>query len=300
MVNEQELTELAPPRPIPGEQPDWMRMAAKLTDEGEMNQAAQSLLENTRLTRKVPWDVRQELDEILRRPPKQRPAIEQLWKDLKFKQRFGVSRDDFVAYARRVRAVQARAACCQAMRALAQLLVMPIEEAEQLHTAGQLLLLGRMCALLQEEELDPQLLLRLAKMMTRQRSSEVRAEAQRLADRKFLKAARAAFGTKRSIWDDPKELRRRVRMIYGIDMRDIKTQDGPAPQTDDEWEQAWQAEADNPPDQPVAAGGHREEQTWQTQADDPPAGTDPNGSTGAAPAPQEPLLKEKMFRAQNK
>jgi hypothetical protein len=166
----------------------------------------------------VPEDVRRELDAILRRPPKERPSVEQMWHDMKFKERFNVSRNVFLEYARRVRAVQARAACGELVQALLALMEMPVDQSERLHTAGHLVLLGRLTQILQERELEPEQLVRVAEALSRQRTAVVRAQAQRLAHRKWLQAARAAPKGRRSIFDDPEELNRRVRMIYGIDM----------------------------------------------------------------------------------
>jgi hypothetical protein len=95
---------------------------------------------------------------------------------------------------------------------------MPVDQSERLHTAGHLVLLGRLTQILQERELEPEQLVRVAEALSRQRTAVVRAQAQRLAHRKWLQAARAAPKGRRSIFDDPEELNRRVRMIYGIDM----------------------------------------------------------------------------------
>jgi hypothetical protein len=183
-----------------------------------MEDASEYLLRETKLALKVPEDVRRELNGILRGPPENRPPIEQIWRDMKFRERFKVSQHVFFEYARRVRAVQARAACGEVVQALTALMAMPIEQSERLHTAAHLVLLGRLTQTLQEQQLEPEALVRVADALSRQRTAVARAEARRMTDRRWLRAARVALKGGRSIFDDPEELNRRVRMIYGIDM----------------------------------------------------------------------------------
>jgi hypothetical protein len=180
------------------------------------DQAAALLLEQSEAARRLPNDVRRELDSILRSRRNNHPGMQDLWRDLRLKERFHVTRRMFYEYARCLKATVTKGLCGEALEALAGLMAMPVEQGGHLHEAGTLLLLARVSDVLQKQELEPEQLCRLADAMSRQRTAAARAMVADLARRKFRQAVRAR--DKADARSAGLSMEQRVRRIYGIDM----------------------------------------------------------------------------------
>ena len=176
------------------------------------------ILQETKLAQCMPDDARRELDEILMRKPGARPSVNQLWKDMQLKERYRVSRETLREYARRVRALAARAMCGRVSKVLARLMAMPIDQTEELMDGGQILALSRMLEVLEEQNLAPEQLMKVAEALSKQQAAVAKAHAQRFAELRFRAIVRAARKSKKSGSNWEKHFDERIRRIYGIDL----------------------------------------------------------------------------------
>ncbi len=172
------------------------------------------LLTQTRLVRRVPADVRAEIDAVLARGPRERPPIDVVWREMALRQKFGVSRPMLRAYAQQLRAAHAQFACSEVVKALAVLMEMPAGQSADLQDRSEILLLGKIAqALNKSEEIPPDQLLKLADALAKQRTAVVRTKAQTLAEQKVRRAARSS-ASKEGF--NEAEFQERIRRIYGI------------------------------------------------------------------------------------
>lgn len=178
--------------------------------------AAEYLLQRCKVVRKVPEEIRKQIDASLTSKKAGRTSVKAVWEGLRLKERYGVSLPSLRRYAKQLESVRSHGACGQVIRTLSWLLGMPIRERRRLQEAGQLLLLGRLAEALQNSELEPEQLVKLADALSKQRTAAVRAEAQRLAERKFKQMVREVLQGRKDRPELQTKLGEAVRQIYGI------------------------------------------------------------------------------------
>jgi len=180
------------------------------------DRAAAYLLQRCAVVQKVPAKVRKQIDAALSREAGGRVSIKGLWEELRLRERYGVSLSALRRYARQLAAVRSQSASGQVVRTLSWLMGMPIRQRRRLQEAGQLLLLGRLAEALQRSDLEPEQLVKLADALSKQRTAAVRAEAQRLAERKFKQMVREALRSRKDRPDWQAGLAETIQRIYGI------------------------------------------------------------------------------------
>jgi hypothetical protein len=178
---------------------------------------AQWLLEQTNLAQRVTPTVREQIDAVLGRRPNDRPRTDALWRDMKLREQFGVTRRMMRSYARELRGARAQFVCKEVVQALAALEEMPLEMSTEIQQRSHMLLLAKISqALNTAETMLPEQLLKMADALSKQHAASVKAQAQALALRKFERVARAALRSKKSPAETEAEIHERIRRIYGI------------------------------------------------------------------------------------
>ncbi len=183
----------------------------------DVNREVEYLLSQTHLAQRVPLPVRRQIDRALRRDD--RPALVQILRAMDLKKRFGVGERALHAYARQVRALDCHALQGEIIRGFASLLATPLECDRQLLERGQALVLARLAQVLQQDDLPPAELPKLADAVAKALTASARLQAQRLAERRFERQAAAARPRLTPEQEDA-ELAERVRRIYGITIPD--------------------------------------------------------------------------------
>ncbi len=189
----------------------------------EVKAAADYLLSQTKLARRVSDEVRLQIDAALHRPDGQDPPLAQVHKDLRLKERFGVGLRALREYARQRQAVAGTAARGQLIKDVADMLAVPIECEDHLQHAGQVLLLARLGKVLSEQEPTTEQLVKLAEALAKGQAAAVKLAEQRMAERESRRARKA----KGPCGQGQMSLEERVRRIYGIEMPACRP---PAPQ----------------------------------------------------------------------
>ncbi len=209
--------------------------------------SAEYLLGQTKLAQRVPEEVQEEIRAVLRRPVRERIPVRQLWKDLRMKERFGVGEHMFRHYARQVVSVDSGVACGWVIQGIAELLSVPIESGEQLEQRGQALVLARLAHMLQEQQLPPEQVVKVADVMAKGQVAAVKAAAQRLAERKDARVAQEArrAAKRKEESGDNMTLEERVKRIYGIEMPEFDAsgrQTNPPPEEEAPEDLVWTEE----------------------------------------------------------
>ena len=187
----------------------------------ELEAAAGYLLSQTSLAQRVPEDARREIDEILRRPPSQRPGVAEVWRTLRIRERFGVGRGMFREYARQLWATDHREVCGPVVLGLATLLSMPVGRGGHLERKTQVLVQARLAEVLRRNDLPPEQLAKLVEAAAKGRAITVKEAEQKLAAKESKLAAEAARRRAKARGDDL-TLEERVRRIYGFDVPKAK------------------------------------------------------------------------------
>ena len=188
--------------------------------------SAESILERMPLAEQVPHEARQEIHAILRQPPRTRPPIIQIWKDLRMKERFNVGQHMFRDYARMFQSIDADASSWRLAQDLAELRPIPARWRQEMQQTNEYLLQSEFTRLLRSGQLNPSELTDLLTAMARHVTAQARLITQQLAQHKYRQQEQQAQATlaqqasQKDPFTDPEELRRRVRLIYGWDMPD--------------------------------------------------------------------------------
>jgi hypothetical protein len=199
-------------------------MMSEQAESQELKTAAAYVLSQTSLAQRVPQEVRREIDEILRKPSSQRRNVEMVWQDLQIKERFGVSRRDFRAYARQLWVTDHPELCGPAVLGLAALLSIPVGPGGALGRKAQTLAQARLAEVLCREDLAPEQLAKLLEATVKGQAVTLKGTAQKFAEKASMRAEEAAERRAKTKGDGL-TLEERVRRIYGFDAPKAKEGD---------------------------------------------------------------------------
>jgi len=185
---------------------------ANVLKPDERRKSAEYLLSRTKVFRSLPEEVRREVErEILAGGC----GIGRIWRKWQVKEKYGVGLHSFRNYARQLKAVRQHAASGAVVQALGSLMGISRAQRSRLQEASELLLLGRLAEVLRRGDLEPEQLVRLADALAKQRTAAVKAEAQRLAERKFRQLLRQ-MGRNKDGGMDERQILDAVRRLYGV------------------------------------------------------------------------------------
>jgi hypothetical protein len=190
----------------------------EMTEMQEMEVAAAYVLSQTSLAQRVPEDARREIDEILRRPPPQRPSLVDVWRDLRIKERFGVGEHTFREYAQQLWATDHREVCGPVVLGLATLLSIPLGRGVDLDEREKVLVQARLAEVLRRKDLPPEQLVKLLEAAAKRQAITVKEAEQKLAEKESEEAVRQRTKAR----GDDLTLEERVRRIYGFDVPKAK------------------------------------------------------------------------------
>lgn len=194
---------------------DGVQRMSERREAEELRMAAEYVLSQSKLAQQVPAKVRRAIDKVLRKHSSQRPSLTEVWKKMRMKERFGVTRKDFRIYARQRHLADHPEMCKPAVVGLAALLSVPVGRRDCLGHKAEALAQARLAEVLCREDLSPEQLAKLLDAAVKGQAVALKKDAQTFAQKASRRAERRAKG-------DGLTLEERVRRIYGFDAPPVK------------------------------------------------------------------------------